>query len=455
MLPIEFGSFSQKMIGVLFAMLMNTVFLLASHYVLKQKGGWVGIKDSSYLDEQKIIRREKWAALVSKARNFNPINYIKALPVADDSRYVTLGAYFLVFTFTSIYSTHAEMLKANKAIITTIYKTMIISSTMMGMYLIWPLSIKTEIKQMVMRVWYPLAIFYMLIFFSIFFVLLNKDNNLHFVLFAVNMIVSIVLLGWQMASVMIVVGMYMAVQFYKYYAGIEYLDISLGSPQFILLYSLVFIGAALVIFFRPQQERQKQTEHKVGELLDEVGTLVTVVSSRDSQISTLDTKVSGLEERVDHYTERTTNQAQEIERLGSTAQRILNNVNHELRLPVGNVMNFAEILHDGLGKLSDEQLKMLSKEVYKNSNRLSTMILNMLDLATLQAKKIELQIKLANFSELVEERLAACRKIYVEEKPLKFIIKIEKNVMVPMDENYIRQTIDNLVINAINFSEKG
>ncbi|PCJ28169.1 MAG: hypothetical protein COA94_03595 [Rickettsiales bacterium] len=455
MSPIESVSLAQKIAGPQFALLMNAVFLLGSHYLLKQKGGWVGIKDNSYLDKQKIIRRERWAAFMSKVRSFNPINYIKTHPMSCDSTYVILGAYFLVFTFTSIYSTHAEMLKENKIIITTIYKTMIISSTMMGMYPIWPLSIKTEIKQMVMRVWYPLSIFYMLIVFSTFFVLLNEVNNLHFVMFAVNMIVSVILLGWQMALGMIVAGVYIGTQFYKYYIGVEYLDTSIGSPQFILLYSMLIVVMILIIFLKPKQEHHKKTEHKVGELSDEVGTLVTVVSSRDSQIITLDNKVSGLEERIDHYTERTTNQAQEIERLGATAQRILNNVNHELRLPVGNVMNFAEILHDGLGKLSDEQLKMLSKEVYKNSNRLSTMILNMLDLATLQAKKIELQIKLANFSELVEERLTACRKIYVEEKPLKFIIKIEKNVMVPMDENYIRQTIDNLVINAINFSEKG
>ncbi|PCJ24482.1 MAG: hypothetical protein COA94_07290, partial [Rickettsiales bacterium] len=454
-LPISFVSVSQKMVGIFFAMLMNTAFLFASHYLLKQKGGWVGIKDSSYIDKQKIIRREKWAAFVSKAQNFNLINYIKTRPVVEDSAYVTLGAYFLIFTFTSIYSTHAEMLKANGDIIGVIYQIMIVSSTMMGMYPIWPLSIKTQIKQMVMRVWYPLSIFYMLIVFSTFFVLLNEVNNMHYIMFAVNMIVSVVLLGWRMALGMIVVGVYMGVQFYKYYAGVEYLDISIGSPQFILIYSSMFVVVILLIFLKPKQEHQKQTEYKVGELSDEVGTLVAVVSSRDGQISTLDTKVSGLEERVDHYTERATDHAKEVERLGATAQKILNNVNHELRLPVGNVMNFAEILHDGLGKFSDEQLKMLSKEVYKNSNRLSTMILNMLDLATLQAKKIELQIKLANFSELVEERLTVCRKIYVEEKPLKFITKIEKNVMVPMDANYIRQTIDNLMINAINFSEKG
>jgi len=156
-----------------------------------------------------------------------------------------------------------------------------------------------------------------------------------------------------------------------------------------------------------------------------------------------------------HYSERVADQGKEIERLGATAQRILNNVNHELRLPVGNVVNFAEMLNDGLGKFTKEQLKALSDEVCKNSNRLSSMILNMLDLATLEAKKIELQKKIVNFSELVHDRVQSCRKIYLGNKKIDIEMQIEENILINIDPNYIRQTVDNLVINAINFSQEG
>ena len=145
----------------------------------------------------------------------------------------------------------------------------------------------------------------------------------------------------------------------------------------------------------------------------------------------------------------------EIERLGATAQKILNNVNHELRLPVGNVMNFAEMLSEGLEKFDKDQLKMLSDEVFKNSTRLSTMILNMLDLATLDVKKIDLIKKNVNLSEMVEDRVNHCRKIYLENKPIEFELNIIANMPVIVDPNYMRQVIDNLIINAINYSQKG
>ena len=130
-------------------------------------------------------------------------------------------------------------------------------------------------------------------------------------------------------------------------------------------------------------------------------------------------------------------------------------MNHELRLPIGNVMNFSEMLRDDLEIYDKKHLKMLSDEVYQNSNRLSSMILNMLDLATLNATKLELDKKLVNLSELTEDRIQICRKVYLQNKPIDFKLMIEPELMVSVDPNYMKQTIDNLVINAINFSEKG
>ena len=124
-------------------------------------------------------------------------------------------------------------------------------------------------------------------------------------------------------------------------------------------------------------------------------------------------------------------------------------------LPVGNVMNFAEMLGEGLGKFSEDQLKTLSDEVYKNSNRLSSMIMNMLDLATLDAKKLELDKKIINLGELVEDRVNNCRKIYLEDKKIDFELKIHSEIFVSVDPNYMRQVVDNLVINAIKFSSEG
>ena len=60
-----------------------------------------------------------------------------------------------------------------------------------------------------------------------------------------------------------------------------------------------------------------------------------------------------------------------------------------------------------------------------------------------------------NLSELVEDRIDNCRRIYLEQKPINIEMNIAPDTPVFVDPNYIRQTIDNLVINAINYSKSG
>lgn len=173
------------------------------------------------------------------------------------------------------------------------------------------------------------------------------------------------------------------------------------------------------------------------------------------EIKKREEKISNLNEEVVFFKERNSNHEMEIERLGETSQRILNNVNHELRLPVGNVMNFAEMLSEGLGKYTKEQQKELLDEVLQNSNRLSSMILNMLDLATMNVKNVNLNKQKINVSELIEDRIARCRKIYLQDKPIEIIASILPGIIALIDKHYIQQTVDNILINAIKFSQKG
>jgi signal transduction histidine kinase len=113
------------------------------------------------------------------------------------------------------------------------------------------------------------------------------------------------------------------------------------------------------------------------------------------------------------------------------------------------------MLYETLQKTDNNLVKELVKEVYDNAGRVSTMVLNMLDLATLDVKKVDLNKKTINFSELVEDRVKNCRKIYLRDKKIDFKLIIEPEILVYVDPNYIRQTVDNLVINSINFSQEG
>ncbi len=446
MLPSGFVTIAQKVIGILVAMLCNAIFLVCSHYILKQPGGWVGIKDKSYLDEEKQRKERRKKALQQWFNNFSFVDACKKVAPKSEGTYTLLGVYFIVCTFTTMYSTQVEMLGIHGSLILAIYQFMMITGTVIAIYPLWPLSV--HYKRSIMLIWWPIAIFYMLVFFSCFFVIVSKFAMLQVSLFGINLMIASILLGWRISLPLILSGLFLSIQFYKNLFGEYSFESGFSSPEFILVYVVVLVATSVITFLKPKEERQAEADATVD-------ILKTDVTHLDHEVTNLNNQVTDLNETVTHYSERVEDQNKEIERLGATAQKILNNVNHELRLPVGNVVNFAEMLKEGLGKYDEKQMKMLSDEVYKNSNRLSSMILNMLDLATLDAKKIELDKSTVNFSELVKDRVKRCRKIYLQGKPIDFKLSIDPEILVLVDPNYIRQTVDNLVINAINFSEKG
>jgi len=55
----------------------------------------------------------------------------------------------------------------------------------------------------------------------------------------------------------------------------------------------------------------------------------------------------------------------------------------------------------------------------------------------------------------VEDRVNNCRKVYLQGKKIDFQMSIEPDILMALDPNYIRQTVDNLVINAITYSKNG
>ena len=448
LLPIEFAHVSQEVIGIFVAMLCNAIFLLGSHYVLKQPGGWVGVKDRRYLDEEKVRKSERRARIQEWFNNFSIMGACRDVAPATDATYTLLGVYFIVCTFTTMYSTQVKLLGAHGQLMLVMYQLMMVTGTVIAMYPLWPISVARRIKESIILVWWPIAIFYMLIFFSCFFVIVSKFAMLQVSLFGINLMIASILLGWRLSLLLILTGLFLSIRFYQFIFGEYSFESGFASPEFILVYVVILVATSVITFLKPKEERQAESDATVD-------VLKTEVTHLDYEVTNLNSQVTDLSETVTHYSERVEDQSKEIERLGATAQRIINNVNHELRLPVGNVVNFAEMLHDGLGKFDENQMKMLSDEVYKNSNRLSSMILNMLDLATLDAKKIELDKSTVNFSELVKDRVKSCRKIYLQGKRIDFKLRIDPEILISVDPNYIRQTVDNLVINAINFSEEG
>jgi signal transduction histidine kinase len=122
------------------------------------------------------------------------------------------------------------------------------------------------------------------------------------------------------------------------------------------------------------------------------------------------------------------------------------------------IISTAEILWEKYDKLNDKSRKNAAETIYKSAIRLESFDNNIRDLSKLSNPNTELCIKPINLSELIDERLIICRKLYIqeqEEEKFQFIIEIEPDVIVDCDQYYLKQTLDNLIINAITYCKKG
>ncbi|MDG1436398.1 MAG: ATP-binding protein [Rickettsiaceae bacterium] len=420
--------------GIAFAMFVNLVFLVGSHYLLKQPGGWVGSKKIPEINCQSTMALQENNANKAYENKISFWDSCKKHLPNNELSFVGIGLYLIMYTIATMYTTQSQIIPEYRSVILVVYQVMLISGVILFVYPVWPSSVSYSSRVLTAQIIYSISIFFMLVMANAFFVLVSNFNGLQFAMFSINLLLVPMLLGWRSAAIMLILGVPVSAYLFQFYNPFYNVSVYMGSPSFGAIYSCVLILATTVLFIKPKQEYIEETEAKVTHL---------------------DHEVLDLNAQVGHFHEKIYEKNKEIDRLGATAQRILNNVNHELRLPVGNVMNFAEMLNEGLGKFNEDQLKNLSDEVYKNSTRLSSMILNMLDLVNLDVKKVGLEKAKINFGELVNNRVQTCRNIYLQGKPLNFKLVIEPEIMISVDPNYMRQVVDNLVINAINFSDKG
>lgn len=127
-------------------------------------------------------------------------------------------------------------------------------------------------------------------------------------------------------------------------------------------------------------------------------------------------------------------------------------MSHELRTPLNAVIGYTEALLDKvLGDLNAEQSKSLS-EVLRNGNNLLELINSILDLAKLEAGKMELNAEDFDLVELVKNMKASLMSL-VEKKEQILTIHTQENIpFIKADAVKVRQILMNLVGNAIKFT---
>jgi len=141
--------------------------------------------------------------------------------------------------------------------------------------------------------------------------------------------------------------------------------------------------------------------------------------------------------------------------LDTMKDQFLSNITHELRNPIGAIkQSISVILEETAGPITEPQKKFLSN-AKRNLDRLGALIDDILDLAKLEAKKMEIKLQ-PTAIETVMDEVCQTLSAWMKNKNISLVEDIQENLPeINIDPDRIFQVLMNIISNAIKFTPKG
>ncbi len=159
-----------------------------------------------------------------------------------------------------------------------------------------------------------------------------------------------------------------------------------------------------------------------------------------------------LEQRVEERTHELTQANEKLRELDQLKSAFVSIVSHELRTPMTSIKGLVENMLDGLtGELTDRQSFYLSR-VRANVDRLTRMILDLLDLSRIEAGRMDLLPVSLSLPELIAEVTENLQGMAIEHGLTVTIAKTHSLPPIQGDRDKMSQVFTNLLHNAIKFT---
>ncbi|MCU0665242.1 MAG: ATP-binding protein, partial [Myxococcota bacterium] len=133
----------------------------------------------------------------------------------------------------------------------------------------------------------------------------------------------------------------------------------------------------------------------------------------------------------------------------------LANTSHELRTPLNGIIGIAESLIDGVAGALNKTAKENLSIIVSAGQRLSSLVNDILDFSKLRNRNLELQLKPIALKQLVEVEIALLSPL-VGTRDIALKNEVPEDLSaVSADENRLIQILQNVIGNAIKFTERG
>jgi len=390
----------------------NIVFLFGSHYILKQTGGWLGIKGKREFDEFKQEKRRQRQQFLYDTFGISLIDFCKqGLPNS-----ATNISFFGVFGLLSIFLTQITLpqtaISKHIALINFLYPSAFIIAANLAFYPIWPQAFK---KEEILSIIWLFSVFYISIIIPAVFAFISNFPPMQMIIALINCIAISVMLKWNVTIFLILISLLIASSYLYCCVG----NIKVENLQLQMSYLLLFLIGALISFLKPHKDISKNRE-----------------------------ELSNITKKIQDISEQTLN-------LLIVKQDILNNLDKEIQTPIEKIGTGAATLNQN--KSSFEKHNQDSVElVYKEYKKLQTYINKLVDLSYFDTGNVTLNYQEVNFEELVENTIYPCKICEFSNPKVHFNINNKATYLITTcDPDKISQCLEYLIKNAIHFTKEG
>ncbi|MBP5974330.1 HAMP domain-containing protein [Brasilonema sp. CT11] len=140
--------------------------------------------------------------------------------------------------------------------------------------------------------------------------------------------------------------------------------------------------------------------------------------------------------------------------LNEAKSQFISNISHELRTPLFNIKSFIETLHDYGEDLSTEQKKEFLVTVNHETDRLTRLVNDVLDLSKLESGR-NYHLKGVDLAQAIEQTLRTYQ-LNARDKGIELIQEVEPQLpLVVGHYDLLLQVLANLIGNALKFTKAG
>jgi signal transduction histidine kinase len=170
-----------------------------------------------------------------------------------------------------------------------------------------------------------------------------------------------------------------------------------------------------------------------------------------SPIRDLDKKIVGFLRVAKDITEKK-GYERRLKELDQMKSDFVSNVSHELRTPLTSIKGSVDNMLDGLtGPLNEKQIRYLVR-IKSNSDRLSRLINDLLDLSKIEAGRIDVRPATLLMNALAEEIAEHLKPLAAEKRIGIEVAAPDPQVTVWADRDKVTQVLTNLIGNAVKFT---